>query len=424
MGQIEVDMAKVLSNKDETVAKIRMGIETLIKGNKISFYHGKAEINKDNTVRVIGYEEVNKEKNAEENVKEKAGDLTYSPIANDREIIICGDNILIATGSTPFLPEIKGINHKDVVTSDELLSLNKLYNSLVIIGGGVIGVEFATIYQEFGRRVTIIEAMDRILPNMDKEISQTIALGLKKKGVQIYTGAKVIEIKEDTDLIIEFESQDKKKGPVLTQINGDAVLVCVGRKGNTQGLFCNVAPDMDGDKIRVNERFETSIKGIYAIGDVVKGSQLAHGASAQGIAAVEYMAHRNPTVRLDTIPSCIYTTPEVACVGLNKEQAEELGYEISIGKYPMNGNCMTLLSKDERSFVKVVSESKTGKILGAQIICARATDMIGEFSSAIVHGLTVKDLASVIRPHPTYAEAFTDALEAVYEEGIHILPNR
>lgn len=414
--QIAIDMMKVISYKEETVDKIRSGIETLIKGNKISFYHGKAVIYNDNKVKVKNYDEGNIHENKDDNLNRM--------ISEQNEIIIHGDQILIATGSTPYLPAIKGINLKDVVTSDELLSLNKLYKRLIIIGGGVIGVEFATIYQEFGCEVSIIEAMDRILPNMDKEISQTIALSLKKKGVKIYTGAKVIGINQDNDLVVNFETQDKNNGVLNTAINGDGILVSIGRKGNTAGLFANVAPEMDGDKIRVNEKFETSLKGVYAIGDVIKGSQLAHTASAQGIVAVEYMSHKEPSINLEIIPSCIYTTPEVAWVGLAKEQAEELGYDISIGKYPMNGNCMTMLSMDERSYIKVISESNTGKILGAQIVCARATDMIGEFCTAIVHGLTVKDLASVIRPHPTYEEAFTEALGAVYGDAIHMLPNR
>ncbi|MDF2804847.1 MAG: hypothetical protein K0S61_4752 [Anaerocolumna sp.] len=364
-GQIELDYEKVLSYKDNTVVKIRAGIETLIKGNNISFYQGKAVIYKDNIIKI----EIGIERNEGEIEKENS------------QTVLQADNILIATGSTPILPNIDGINNKDVVTSDELLSLNKLYNKLIIIGGGVIGVEFATIYQEFGCQVEIVEAMDRILSNMDKEISQTITLSLKKKGVKIHTGAKVTGIKKDKDLMVTFESTDKKSGVLLTEINGDGILVCVGRKGNTAGLFGNVAPDMDGDKVKVNERFETNIKGIYAIGDVIKGTQLAHVASAQGIVAVEHIAGVEPTVHLDTIPACIYTTPEVAWVGFNKDQAEDLGYNITIGKYPMNGNCMTMLSMDERSYVKVVSESLTGKILGAQIVCSRATDMIGEFST-------------------------------------------
>lgn len=403
-NQINLDMEKVLNYKDETVAKIRTGIETLIQGNKISFYKGKAAIYKDKVIGIKGE--------------------TDSSLEGNVEVLLQAENILIATGSVPFVPDIKGIYSEDVVTSDELLSLSKLYNRLIIIGGGVIGVEFATIYQEFGCQVEIVEAMDRILPNMDKEISQTISLSLKKKGVKIHTGAKVIDIKRNKDLMVTFEVTDKRSGVSITEINGDGILVCVGRKGNTEGLFGNISPEMEGDKIKVNEKFETDIKGIYAIGDVIKGSQLAHGASAQGIAAVEHIAGKEVTIRLDTIPACIYTTPEVACVGLSKEQAEALGYETAVGKYPMSGNCMTMLSMDERSYIKVVSENTTGKLLGAQIVCARATDMIGEFSTAIVQGLTVKDLASVIRPHPTYHEAFTEALEDVYDEAIHLLPKR
>lgn len=393
-NQISYDAESIFKYKNETVDKIRAGIEMLIKGNKINYYQGRATIYNDNTVKITG----------------------------ETELTIQSVNIIIATGSKPYIPEIKGICNENVVTSDELLSLNTFYNRLVIVGGGVIGVEFATIYQSFGYKVEIVEAMDRILPFMDKEVSQTIALSLKKKGVKIHTGVKVTEIKKDKELVLTMESLDRKNTITHSQLIGDGILISVGRKGNTDGLFGNITPVMEGNKISVNERFETSIKGIYAVGDVIKGTQLAHGASAQGITAVEYIAGRTPSIRLDTIPSCIYTTPEVACVGLSNEQAKELGYEVTVGKYPMSGNCMTALSIDERSFIKVIAETVTGKILGAQIVCARATDMIGEFSAAIVNGLTVKDLISVIRPHPTYYEAFTEALEDVYKEALHLLP--
>lgn len=384
-NQISYDTESIFKYKNETVAKIRAGIEMLIKGNKINYYQGRATIYKDNMIKITG----------------------------ETELTIQSANIIIATGSKPYIPEIKGISNENVVTSDELLSLNKFFDRLVIVGGGVIGVEFATIYQSFGCKVEIVEAMDRILPLMDKEISQTIALNLKKKGVKIHTGVKVTEIRKDKELILTMEGN---------QLIGDGILISVGRRGNTDGLFGNITPNMENDKISVNERFETSIKGIYAVGDVIKGTQLAHGASAQGITAVEYIVGRTPSIRIDTIPSCIYTTPEVACVGLSHQQAKELGYEVTVGKYPMSGNCMTALSMDERSFIKVITETTTGNILGAQIVCARATDMIGEFSAAMVHGLTVKDLISVIRPHPTYHESFTEALEDVYNEALHLLP--
>lgn len=393
-NQIGYDAERIFKYKDETVDKIRTGIEMLIKGNKISYHQGRATIYKDNIVKIIG----------------------------ETEITIQSVNIIIATGSKPYLPEIEGINCENVVTSDELLSLNTFYDRLVIVGGGVIGVEFATIYQAFGCKVEIVEARERILPLMDKEISQTIALSLKKKGVIIHTGAKVTQINKDKDLILTIENLDKQNAVTTSKIISDGILISVGRKGNTEELFGNITPVMDGDRIGVNERFETSIKGIYAVGDVIKGTQLAHAASAQGITAVEYIAGKRISLRLDTIPSCIYTTPEVACVGLTNEQAKELGYEIIVGKYPMAGNCMTTVSMEERSYIKVIAETSTGKLLGAQIVCARATDMIGEFSTAIVHGLTAKDLISVIRPHPTYHESVTEALEDIYQEALHLLP--
>ena len=245
-----------------------------------------------------------------------------------------------------------------------MLSRETLYHKLLIIGGGVIGVEFATIYQGLGCEVEIIEAMDRILPSMDKEISQSTAMSLKRKGIKIHTKSKVLKIADDKGLCCFYEEglrgvEEDHKQDSYKIIKSDGILLSVGRKANTENLF---ASDfhlvMEEDKIKVDENFETSVKGIYAVGDVIKGVQLAHVASAQGITAVERMLLKAPSICLDVIPSCIYTTPEIAAVGLTEEEAKQKGFEVITGKYPMSGNCKALLASDERSYVKVVSEKK------------------------------------------------------------------
>ncbi len=393
---LNLDYNKLMVRKNEVVSRIRKGIEGLFKANGVTVYQGEAKIISKNKVRIT----------SDDNVSD-----------------IEAENILIATGSVPVIPPIPGSDLEDVVTSDDLLDGdNRLYRKLLIIGGGVIGVEMATIYKELGCEVEIIEAMDRILSGMDKEISQSITMGLKRKGIIVHTGAKVTRIYEDSSngLMCEYIEKDNVK-----VTNAEGILLSVGRRSNTEGLFGeDISPKMDGSCIKVDSNFETSVPGIYAIGDVIRGKQLAHVASAQGIAAVEIICGHIPSIDLDVIPSCIYTVPEVASVGMDEAEAKVMGYDIKVGKYPMLGNSKTLLSMGERGFIKIICEAKSGMLLGAQLLCDRATDMIGELALAISKKLTYKDLGSIIRPHPTYEEAITEAAEDIENMAIHIMPKR
>lgn len=394
---LSFDMERLQTRKDEVVHKIRQGIVQLLEANGVTILKGIAMIEKNNHITITKSEGLFE--------------------------VILADKILIATGSKPIIPKIEGVHLPNVITSDELLSKQNLYKKLLIIGGGVIGIEFASIYNDLGCEVEIIEAMDRLLPNMDKEIAQSIAMNLKKKGVTIHTKSKVTRISEDLEtgiLICEYE----EKGQLKTT-STDGILLSVGRKASTEELFApGLEIEMDGSCIKVSQDYETNIKGIYAIGDVIKGKQLAHAASAQGMTAVQRMTGKEASINLAVIPSCIYTNPEIATVGLSEEEALTVGYSIKTGKYPMLGNCKTLLSGGERGFIKVICEDATDRILGAQLLCDRATDMISEFATAISLGLTSKELASIIRPHPTYSEAITEAVEDVWGMAIHLLPKR
>ena len=393
---IHLDINKLRERKESVVSRMRQGIVGLLEANKITILHGQARITGPNTVEVNKVEET----------------CSYQ-----------AEKILIATGSAPVVPRLEGADLPNVITSDELLAMEKTYQKLLIIGGGVIGIEFATIFQEMGYQVEIIEALDRILPNMDKEVSQSIAMSLKKKGVTIHTKARVTRILpgEKQSLICEYLERDN-----LVTTEAEGILIAVGRRANTKGLFAEgMVPEMDGANIRVNDLFETSIHGIYAIGDAVnRAGQLAHAASAQGIAAVEMMFGYKPSIHLSVIPSCIYTAPEAATVGMSEDEAIQAGYIVKVGKYPMLGNGKTLLSAGERGFIKVITEASTLRILGAVLLCDRATDMVGEFATAIVQGFTVKEMAAVIRPHPTYSEAITEAVEDVEGMAIHLMPKR
>lgn len=399
---ISFDMEKVQNRKEEVVLKIRQGIISLLEANGVTILHGTATILKNNKVRLQSYAE----------------EAPANIVMNELE----ATKILIATGSKPVIPKIEGTLLNNVITSDELLSKNSLYKKLLIIGGGVIGIEFASIYSDLGCEVEIIEAMDRIVPNMDKEISQSITMSLKKKGVTIHTKSKVTRIieGENKELICEYEEKDSRKSATA-----EGILLSVGRRANIDGVFASeLTIELEGANIKVNEEFETSIKGIYAIGDVIRGKQLAHAAAAQGTVAVEIMCGKEPSVNLSVIPSCIYTSPEVAVVGMTEEEAISSGFSIKTGKYPMLGNCKTILSMGERGYIKVIADAATEKILGAQLLCDRATDIVSEFGVAIVNGLTIKDLDCVIRPHPTYSEAITEAVEDVEGMAIHLIPKR
>lgn len=323
-------------------------------------------------------------------------------------------HILIATGSVPSLPPIPGSDLPGVVTSDELLDKKELFDHLIIIGGGVIGMEFASIYSALGRPVTVIEAMDRILPAMDKEIAQNLKMILKKRNVDIHTGARVEEIRRAEDgsgLICRYTEKEKS-----CEVKADGCLIAVGRRANTMGLITEESRReiqeiaMEKGCITVDEHFMTSVPGIFAIGDVTGGIQLAHAATAQGRSAVAYIAGEAMEIRTDLIPACVYTSPEIGTVGISADQAKAQGLSVVAKKYLMSANGKSVLSLQERGFIKVVADSDSHRILGAQMMCARATDMISQFAVAIANGLTMEDMAKTVFPHPTFSEGILEAL--------------
>ncbi|SHO44926.1 dihydrolipoyl dehydrogenase [Anaerocolumna xylanovorans] len=398
--EVSYDLGKIYERKDRIVEKIRSGIGSLLEANKIDVFHARA-------------------------VVEGAGQVKLYFKENGEERYLGGENLLLATGSKPFLPQVQGIELPGVMTSDEILEGKCEFNKLVIVGGGVIGCEFATIFGQFGTSVEIVEAADRILPSLEKELSRSASMNLKKKGVIIHTKTRLEKIEESVSDGKRELKISASAGGDIKELMAEAVLVCIGRKSNTDHLFAEgVRLELDRGRIKTNERFMTEVPGIYAIGDVTGGILLAHNASAQGIAAAEYIGQGRSVVNLDTIPSCVYMNPEIASVGLSEEEAREKGYEVVAGKYPMAGNCKTVLSMDERSYIKVVAEKETGKLLGAQMICARATDMIGEFSLAIANGLTVEEMHCAVRPHPTYEEGITEALADILTGAIHLMPKK
>lgn len=392
---VSYDIQKVYARKDDVVTGMRDGIELLLNSykGKIELIRGRAVINAPDTVMVDN---------------------------DSGSVALKTKNILIATGSVPVRPPIPGLTLPGVITSDEILEQSgTAYKKLVIIGGGVIGVEFATIFNSFGCEVTIIEAMDRILPTMDKEISQNLSMILKRRGVNINTASTVEQIdRQENGLTCYFS----KKGEVQ-KVEAEAVLVAIGRKANIEGLFADGISVQYERGIVVDEHFQTSVPGIYAIGDIIHGGiQLAHVASAQGINAVMRMAGLAPEIDLTVVPACIYTDPEIASVGLTADQAKSQGIDVKTGKYNMTALGRSVIESQERSFVKLIFDAETEVLLGAQLMCARATDLIGELSTAIVNRLTIKQLGTVIRPHPSFTEGIAEAVEDVEGKAIHISP--
>lgn len=391
------DWAKVHQRKNDVVVKLRTGIEQLIKANKIDFFNNSASILGKNDVQL------------------------------DQGEVIRGENILIATGSVPARPPIPGLDLPNVVTSDELLDdphftqADSLAKEILIIGGGVIGVEFASVFSSFGCHVTIVEAMERILPTMDREISQSLNMVLKKRGVSIHTGAMVEKLEQDENgLVCHFTEKGKAQAVPAQQ-----VLVAIGRRPNTQGLFAEgFEVACERGRIVTDENFRTSVDSIYAIGDVTSKIQLAHMASAQGICAVHTIAGQKPPIDLRYVPGCIYTDPEIASIGITEDEAKQQGIPVKKGKFLMTGNGRSLIDEQERGFIKVLAHQETDVILGAQLMCSRATDIVAELATAIVNGLTCAQLAGVIRPHPTFCEGVTEAVEDVHAMAIHLAPKK
>lgn len=385
---VSFDYPAMCERRDHVVGQLREGVERLLKGNKVERITG--------TARLLGPGRV------------QVG-----------EEVLEGTNILIAAGSRPALPPVPGLDLPGVLTSDDLLTGDRFYQRLAIIGGGVIGMEFAGLYQALGAEVTVLEALDRILPTLDRELSQNLSMLMKKKGVRLCAGARVERVERGPGgLVCTYTVKDRTE-----TVTADAVLVATGRRANTDGLC---APEVDlgleRGAIPVDDRFQTCVPGIYAIGDAVKGSiQLAHAAAAQGINAVSILAGKEPPIDLSVVPSCVYVRPEMASVGRTEAQCKEAGIPVKTAKYLTGSNGRSLIAGAGRGFIKVVYDGESGAVLGAQLLCERATDLVGEFASAVSRGETLEDMARVIRAHPTFAEAVGEAAEAGLGLSIHQL---
>jgi len=392
---LRYDLDAMYGRKDGVVTQLRGGIIALLEANGVTLISGKAQVLEGNRVKVTG----------------------------NRAVELSGKAILIATGAAPQRPKLPGADLPKVLTSDELLAAPpKGVRHLVVIGGGVIGVELASVYGNLGCAVTILEAQERILTQADREVSQNLSMILKKRGMTIHTGAMVQEIKEEAEgLSLRFAG---KKGEELVQ--GDVVLLSIGRRSRLDGLFGEgLIPQMTPKGLVVDESYETSLPGVFAIGDCVDGSiQLAHVAAAQAGNFVSLLLGEEEEQATSVVPSCIYTEPEIAWVGLSADEAKAKGLTVKSSKYPMTGNGKSVIEEQDRGFIKLVFDAQSEKLLGAQLMCGRATDLVGELTAAVLREASAKDLASVIRPHPTFGEGIGEAVEALFDRAVHLAPKR
>jgi len=390
-----LNMAKVQERKDEIVKKLRGGIGQLLKAFGIEIIRGKGSLLDHTTVSVQG-EPGNSE-------------------------LIKAPRIIIATGSVPAELPIPGLNLPGVMTSNEALNLGRIPKDMVIIGGGVIGIEFAGIYHAFGAQVTVLEYLPRILPGMDEEIAKRVYMTLKRKGIRIETGINVKEVcRQDSTLMVCAEG---KKGAM--EVTAESVLVAAGRSINVQGLNLEeLGIEYDRTGIKVDERFSTNVPGVYAIGDVIGGQMLAHVASDEGKAAVESMMGLEGHINYSAVPSCVFTFPEVAAVGLTEEGAKSRGLPYLTGKFLFGANGKALTMGEGEGIVKVIAAKDDGRILGVHIFGPHASDLIHEASLAVENKLTVAQITKTVHAHPTLAEAFLEAAMAVEGRAIHLAPAR
>jgi len=393
-GKVSIDIDALMTSKDDTVKGLTDGVAFLLKKNKVDYIEGRGVIEAKGAVRV--------------------------GLNGGGERLLTTKNIVIATGSdVAALPGIE-IDEKQVVSSTGALSLPKTPKHLIVIGGGVIGLELGSVWKRLGAEVTVVEYMDRITPEMDGEVSKTFARILKKQGFKFKLKSKVTAVKKTKTTVIV--SVEPASGGEAEEIKCDTVLVAVGRRPYTDGLGLeNVGVRVNNrGQVEIDDHFRTNVDGIYAIGDVVRGAMLAHKAEDEGAAVAEIIAGFAGHVNYDAIPGVIYTMPEVASVGKTEEQLKEAGVAYNVGKFPFTANSRAKANRQTDGFVKILSCAISDKVIGAHIIGADAGNMIAELTLAVEKGLTAEDLAYTCHAHPTETEAVREAAMAADGRAVHM----
>lgn len=394
LGEFTFDMSTAQKRKDEVVNKLVSGVDQLLKGNNIEVINGKASFKSSKVVQIT----------------------TGSGIEE-----ITADNIIIATGSSTSLVPVPGIHLNGVISSDEILNFEEVPKRLAVLGGGVVGVELASIFASFGSEVTIIEFMPKILFRLDDELSKKLTVYLKKQGIKIMTGTGLKEVQQSGDGLIVIVENEKGK----TELKCDYLLSAAGRKPNTDNLNLEAAGiEYDKKGIKVDENYKTSAEGVYAIGDVIGGTMLAHISSEEGKVCVEKLCGHNADVNYNAVPSCIFTFPEVATSGMTEDEAKANNIEYLAGKSMFGANGKALTMGEGEGFVKVLAEKESHKIIGVHIMGPHASDIIHDGSMAIRNNLTIENIKESVFAHPTLSEVFYEAVCSCVGEAIHSMPKK
>lgn len=395
LSNLQVDMQQMIRRKNEVVDQTVKGLDFLMKKNKIEVFHGHGSFLSPNRIQIT------------------AGDGAVSEIETDKTII--------ATGSKPITPPAFNYDKKRVITSTEALNIQEVPSRMVIIGGGVIGLELGSVFGRLGAKIDVVEFLDRIIPTMDGDCSKELMRSLKKINMDFHLRHAVTSVKA-TDAGVEVEVQKRDSEEKFT-IQADYCLVAIGRRPYTDGLGLDKAGVQLDDKGRVivNNHLQTNVPGIYAIGDVIRGAMLAHKAEEEGVLAAETIAGQKPHIDYNLIPGVVYTWPEVAAVGRTEEQLKEEGIPYKSGKFPFKALGRARASTDVDGMVKVLSHKDTDEILGVHIVGPRAADMIAEAVALMEFRASAEDAARMSHAHPTYTEAFKEAaLAATANRAIHI----
>lgn len=377
-GDLSFSFSKMKKRKDDVIQRLRGGIAFLLKQGTIDVYNGYGSVLTGGVVRVKTLE-------GEETVK--------------------AERVIVATGSTPAVPPIAGLDTVQFDTSDTIFDIPEIPKSVIIIGGGVIGVEFATIFASLKAQVSIVEAADRIIPTEDAEASKFLTKMLKKKGINIHTGVKVQRVQE-TEGVKTVICEDAKGKEITLQ--ADTLLVSTGRRPNLSAVT-ELNLEQNGPFIKVNDKLETSQANVYAVGDVIGGWQLAHAASAEGIVAANNASGKVDFIDHKVMPRCIYTLPEIASVGLSEEEAKKQGLDVRVEKFDFAGSGKALSVGEPEGFTKIIYEAKYGEIIGVVMAGSHVTEMISEASAFMYLEGTIDEAAKMIHPHPTISETFYEA---------------
>jgi dihydrolipoamide dehydrogenase len=387
----KVEFAKVQSRKKRIVRKLAKGIEALMKKRGVEVIRGEGRVISPNRLSVETAE---------------------------GERIVEAKHLIVATGSEPAgLPGLEP-DGRIVLNSDHILEIDRVPESLLVVGGGAVGVEFASIFASFGSRVTLVEILPRILPTGDEEVASELSRALRARGIEVLTQAKVARLdRRDDHALARIETTEGERS-----VEVERMLVSVGRRPRTVGVGLEEAGVEVDEKgfVRVNEFMQTTAEGVYAIGDIVPTAQLAHLASAEGILAVDHLAGR-PVRPIDParVPSCVYSHPEAASVGLTEAEAKEKGYAVKVGKFPFAASGKASILDEGKGFVKIVADARYGEVLGVHMVGPRVTELVAEATALLSHEATVESLVHTIHAHPTLAETLMEAAHDVYGQAIH-----